>query len=306
MSIFISFNYSTGFCAAMALAEELRRVGDDPWWFPEPLSPEQLDDIVDTALSNCRKCIIIWSKANPSEWQIAEIALIRQYLARRAPAGDPTDMFLVFRNTADPEIVKKETMPFLSNCEYIDYYDERGSNSLAFKDMCRASNSTDKIALCKQCEPDTCKASDFAIPPLDHIAGYTPGIEALTYSPSQKPRFSNRKLEPGKGKYVLAGEFIKVEQSRERDVKYCWIFLKDKYGNYYLQQPRPTITHKRRWLSGNIHLGPEIESIVLAALGTNAHQTMVNKVLKKEWGGIEQRTLPDDFLELDRITFDPT
>lgn len=303
MTTFISFNFLSGFCAAMVAASQLESHGEDCWWFPEPMEPAQLDDAVDTALANSNRCLLIWSKAELTPWQFFEICRIRDHLAKRTPAGDPTDMFIILRNVGDTDIKSESTLPMFSHCEYIDYCDELGANGKRLSNECPHVWGKNDAPECLSNSPFHCEFSEnIKLPDLSYFTGFAPSITPLTYSGDKKPIF-NRKIgfKPAQGRHVLIGEYQYGQNNESGLTLNCWIFLEDLWGKLYVQQPRPTITHAFRWLATNIHLGPNIKTIILAGLGPCSNRIMINKVLRKEWGSIEQDTLPNDFLIIDKI-----
>ncbi len=271
MSIFISFNFATGNEVAHKIAKELLHHRLDPWWFPDPLPEDQISNVVETALGNCQSCILVWSR-KLTEWQTIEVATIRQILGQRAPAGDPTDMFLIFRNSEDEYIRKQKTLPLLQHSEYIDY-----------------------------------RESDVVIPNLSHLANYIPSVESLIYANNRRPHFNKMEdFRPESGRHVLAGGFIEESKNENIPSRHCWVLLEDVHGNLYIQQPRPTITHYFRWIMSNIQIGPNISGVILCAVGPKAHALFVEKVLRRNFGAIYKTELPDDYEEVDRLTFPPT
>jgi hypothetical protein len=78
------------------------------------------------------------------------------------------------------------------------------------------------------------------------------------------------------------------------------VFLEDGNDNWYVQQPRPTLTHARRWIAPSVYVGPDIQAAVLVAAGPEAHRATVRRVLAGDWSGFPKSSL-NDVTALDRL-----
>lgn len=268
MSIFISYNHDTGSELALKVASKLRNNRLDPWWFPEKLHPEQVDGMVDHTLVNCNRCIFIWTQVTPSNWTFAELMSIRNYFRKRLPSEDASEAFLIIRDLGQG-IGSNDTIPLFTDCQYINYNSE-----------------TDL---------------DFSF-----LSTGVPGVEPLTAGYFQYPKLAKDFLHDIHiGKRILHGPIIKEKNSLEFDSRYVWIMLKDKFNNLYIQQPRPTITHKGRWGSAKVHLGKDITDIILYATDSIAHKYIAESIMKQNYSGRQLSDLPGDYYELDRVSFPP-
>lgn len=266
MSVFISYNHKSGQQVAMAVAESLRTVGLDPWWFPDPLHPEQVDAMVGNALANCSRCIFVWSSHEISNWTFFELMSIRNHFSNRLPSKEPSECFLIVR---DCRVIESDaTLPMFSECEYIDYHPDEKMN-LSFLD-----------------------ATHPGLIPLMSGEGRCPILDL-----PQKPDLHI-------GRLVLHGPIGNIS-GRTMPLLFCWIFLDDCHGNRYIQQPRPTLTHKSRWGGAPIFLGKDICAIRLAALDNEAHVFVVNSVLKQSFGGRPPGEFPGNYFVLDSREFAP-
>ncbi len=72
-SVFISYNFNTGFKIAEDIAGALKAVGFDPWWLPGKIHSSQLKVTVDNALRNCHRAIVVWTRPRLSAWQQLEV-----------------------------------------------------------------------------------------------------------------------------------------------------------------------------------------------------------------------------------------
>ena len=248
MSVFISYNFKTGHETAKLVDEELNRHKIDVWWIRNNLGESQLDSVIDRVLSTCQRCILIWSTLQLSEWQRSEIESIRQRLLMRRPPADTTDFFLVLRNR---EISSDKRLPLLECSEYIEYTPGQPVD-------------------------------------LSHLAGYVSASLPLTNGAGFKPAFH---LQSGcrcyTGKQSFTGEVLRDVISNEMRQQYCWIFLEDDEGKWYIQHPRPTFTHAKRWIAPTIILGDNIRAILLIAASRSVHKKIIDKVLAESWGAIE-------------------
>lgn len=268
MSIFLSFNFKTGEKIAIGVEQALRKRGLDAWWFPEPVSPQQLDSMVSLALGNCDRCIVLLTNDPVSGWQMAEITSIRQVFSSRMPSGMGHECFVFLRATN--LVPSHDPLPMFQDSQYVDFSsDDISALDLSFLDS----------------------------PP--------PGMVPITCGPNRKPRILRKSsTKMARGRHILYGDFDAYEgEPSERN---CWIFLKDVYGQFYIQQPRPTITHRDRWAAPNIVLGSEIAEILLTAADDATHRKIVNLVLSESFGAIKDQDLIGSLDILDRVSFDPT
>jgi uncharacterized Fe-S cluster protein YjdI len=267
MSTFISYNYNTGYRSAKVLVNELRKIGNDPWWFPDAVSKRQVKAMVESSLSNCNSCILIWSSEILSNWQNYEANRIWFEFMNRTHTKDPTDMFVIFKDCR----IKSNVLPLFDNSEYIDF---------------------------------DCIALDF--PNLSFLEEHLPSMHPLVIKENKQPYFKKiDNFRPEQGIHSFVGEFKKVEIDNIIN-KHCWILIKDINGDLYIQQPRPTVSHQNRWFAANINLGPEIKEVILAAVGWKTNLILSKKVLSRSWGSIKCYELGKDYVEIDRIRFPAT
>lgn len=266
MGVFISYNHGTGWKVAMEVADALRTQGLDPWWFPERLNPEQVDPMVAFALSNCTRCIFVWTMRQPSNWTFCELMSIRNHFGRRLASGDTAEAFIIVRVL--PQIEVDKTLPLFSECQYVNY--ERG------------------------------KPLDFSF-----LDDNVPGVKPLVAGGNNHPKLElDRRYAYHIGKRVLHGPIATVPELPFKK-RFCWVFLEDASRNRYIQQPRPTFTHTGRWGNAVVNLGKGINSILLSAVDDRAHNHVVTRVLGQSFSGDPISAWPGDYYELDRIDFPP-
>ena len=250
----------------MEVARALRIQNLDPWWFPHVLNPEQVDPMVDCALSNCNRCIFVWTMPTPSNWTFCELMSIRNHFCRRLPSGEATEAFIIVRDLT--KVAHNARLPLFSECQYVDYEPGKG---LDFK----------------------------------YLDDSVPGVKPLVAGGKIRPRLSlDRRCKYHIGRRVLHGT-IDHEAELPFKKRFCWVFLEDKKRNRYIQQPRPTFTHACRWGSAVINLGENIQSILLAAVDEIAHAHVVTRALKQSYSGEPIAKWPGNYYELDRIEFSP-
>lgn len=268
MSVFISFNYKSGRQVAKVIARKLKAQGLDAWWFPGVLNHNQLDSMISLALANCSRCILLWTNEPMSGWQTAEISTIRHQFRERVPGGVAEECFIVAR--AVDVVPKNRKLPLFLGCEYVDF-------------------STDRP-----------EALDFSF-----LDATPPGLVPVTCGNGRSPRIvRSPDFKPVRGHHLIHGEF--VPQSESARSRHCWIFLRDHERRLYIQQPRPTVTHMRRWAAPNIYIGANITAIMLAAADDATHRKIVNLVLSQSYGAIEDAELVASLEILDQLEFKRT
>ncbi|MFV2038725.1 MAG: hypothetical protein ACC660_00615, partial [Acidimicrobiales bacterium] len=75
--------------------------------------------MIESALDNCNRSIIIWSLKKASGWQIAEMMAMRNQFAKRVPVNEPSEFFLILRNT--DKHPGDEVIPLFQFSEYVNY-----------------------------------------------------------------------------------------------------------------------------------------------------------------------------------------
>jgi len=267
MSVFISFNHRTGNKLAKLISEKLTVLGLDPWWFPKPLNTEQVDIMVHFALNNCNRCIFVWTQNPCSNWTFAELVSIRNYFKNRLPSGEATEAFTIIRDLSNG-IKKTDTLPLFSDCEYINY--EKGIDL-----------------------------------DLSFLNADIPGVVPLYAGDFIYPKLQINPKHINIGKRILYGEIKSSIKALPFKKRFCWVFLEDVYGNRYIQQPRPTFSHKRRWGSAPVNMGAGINSVVLSAVDVHAHNYVVQCIIGQSFSGKDIKEWPGDYYELDRLNFPP-
>jgi hypothetical protein len=228
MSIFISFNFETGEAIAKEISKTLRTQGMDAWWFDKPIPPDQLDPMIGLALANCTRCIVLLTKPQMSNWQMAEIVTIRHVFSTRLPAGMARECFIFARAT--DLAPKRELLPLFHGSEQIKFHSRKAAKL------------------------------DFRF-----LGATPPALVPVTCGNGLRPRIiCDSDFEPIPGQYLIHGDFM--HYSGPTNERYCWIFLQDNRGRLYIQQPRPTVTHTKRWAAPNIVIGSKITGILLAAV----------------------------------------
>lgn len=320
-SVFISYRHETGHAAASIIADELQQLGCDVWWLKEKIEEaSMLDGIVDRAIDNCSRCIIVWSDPELSPWQQAEVIRFRTLYELRSPVGDPTERFLVVRCQEDGSTGTSATLQLLGNVEYVSFVDRLD----VFQRM---------SGRCMGWEWVTCHGERFPVfnPPRDEMI--LRGKRSLTGHFNQRgaplvgrawiflwakcpdwaacPEWSVQRrqcrLRYAEGSCVNdAGKDTPrgVCGSEERCTSVPewgndWL---PNSGEFYVQQPRPVVTHKQRWYAPNIVIGDKhVKSIVLVSLDEEAHRQAKKRVLRGEFGGIPIDELPTGFRPVQRI-----
>ena len=251
MSIFISYNYATGFKAAQAIAAQLESYGIDVWWLPAPLQLNQVDMVVEQALAVCQRCIVIQSSEHLSDWQHTEVDSIQQRLKSYHPPTDVVDFFMVVRVPyGEDDTMPKRPIPLLQCSEYID-----------------------------------CPVVGAEVTELKNIRDHVPGLSPLKFKRNRLPYLHTRAgNDCTRGRWSFTGGFKDTEYSGND--RYCWLFLEDHKGKWYIQHPRPTLTHAQRWIASSVVIGSNITAAVLAALSLEAHHQMVAEVLTAQWGAL--------------------
>lgn len=265
MGMFISYSHSTGLDAAMAVETALKDQGLDPWWFSKPLHPEQIDAMVDFALANCTRCVFVWSSNPPSPWTLCEIMSIRNHFRRRLPSGEAGEAIIIVKDVQ--RVPEGLRLPLFEHSEYIRY---RQGERLDFT----------------------------------YLDSSVPGVKPLVAGNRAAPKFCD--IMPDEvhiGKRILYGKIL--DRELPFNGRFCWVLLEDNGGNRYIQQPRPTFTHRRRWGSTIAYLGKNIQSIILVAVNETAHSFIVTQILKQSFAGVPAADWPGDYYELDRISFPP-
>lgn len=85
---------------------------------------------------------------------------------------------------------------------------------------------------------------------------------------------------------------------------HIWIFLKDIYGWYYLQNPPAELFPNGKWEATNVRLGKEMRYIVAVSVGSQGHERISLWVKAKRWGAIDEeeiKSLPGGVEECDRM-----
>ena len=184
----------------------------------------------------------------------------------RYPPTDTTDFFLIIRDHRNKDILPNSHLPLMECSEYIDYG----------------------------------MPGKKEVPDLSHLTGILPGQIPLTIGISQKkPCFHLSEVQYSQGKQVFIGGF--KEDNVQSELQYCWLLLEDKEGRWYIQHPRPTLTHANRWISPSVCISDKhIRYIVLIAANLQAHKNIVSKVLAGVWGAIDPKDL-NKVTELDRV-----
>jgi hypothetical protein len=70
-----------------------------------------------------------------------------------------------------------------------------------------------------------------------------------------------------------------------------WIFLKDIFGGYYLQNPPAELLSNGNWEATNIKLGREISYIVVIYVSPKGNESIEGWVQAKRWGRIPQQDI---------------
>ncbi len=268
MSVFLSFNFATGDALAKTIGGNLRELGQDPWWFDRPIPLDQLDPMIGLALGNCTRCIVLLTRPQMSNWQMAEIVTIRHVFSTRLPGGLARECFIFARATDLVPI--RESLPLFQGSEQIEFH----------------SRDAAKV--------------DFSF-----LGDTPPALVPVTCGRNRAPRIIlDPDFKPVRGQHLIHGDFVPYSgPTRER---HCWVFLRDKEERLYIQQPRPTVTHLNRWAAPNIVVGPDITSIVLAAVDDAAHRDIVDLVLNQNYGAIKDEAMIRSLDILGQLEFAPS
>ena len=270
-SIFISYNYDTALNIAQDVAETLKEMGFDPWWLKDPVHSSLLKVIVDNALRNCYRAIVIWTTPKLSAWQQLEVHFMQGLLQDGLHSRD---MFIVTR-AKDLAGKTDSYLEFLEAAEYVDWHDR----------------------------PSTA---------LSHLVNSRLGPLLLNLPREVKPNFDSffkcGPLRPnGTGLYSFSGHFRDLEgkkttyTSADAPNRFHWLFLKDKW-NYFIQHPRPTITHNSRWHVGNVRIGTNVKQVHLAvAENADSHEWAKQCIMRGDFSGIDPSLFKDNFSTVDTI-----
>lgn len=258
-SVFISYNFDTASDIAEDVAEALKEIGMDTWWLKEPVDGSQLKITVDNALRNCSRTIVIWTTPTLSAWQQLEVHFMQGLLQDNLHSSD---IFIVVR-AKEQAMNSDNFLIFLEAAEYVNWSD-RNSTVFAYLSNSRLG------PLC-----------------LNLPSNINPKFDS---------DFKNGKLCPnGSGLYSFFGHFRDLKDnetvysSPDAWVGFHWVFLQDPW-NYFIQHPRPTITHNRRWNVGNVRIGTHVNKVHLAVVkDAEAHEWAKRRVLRGDFSGI-----PDD------------
>ena len=271
-SIFISYNYKTALNIAEDVAETLKEMGLDPWWLKEPVNSSQLKVVVDNALRNCCRAIVIWTTPELSSWQQLEVHFMQGLLQDGLHSSD---MFIVIR-AKDLAGKTNSYLEFLEAAEYVDWHDRPTAA-------------------------------------LSHLANSRLGPLFLNLPSKVKAKFDSvfksGKLQPnGTGLYSFSGHFRDLEgkkttyTSADAPDGFHWLFLKDEWDNYYIQHPRPTITHNSRWHVGNVRIGTNIKEVHLAsAENADAHERAKKRIMRGDFSGIPEKQFYKSFSIADTL-----
>lgn len=67
---------------------------------------------------------------------------------------------------------------------------------------------------------------------------------------------------------------------------HVWIFLRDIFGGYYLQNPPVEILEKGKWEASNIRVGAGINSLIAVQVDSTGHERILQWVSVNRWGKI--------------------
>jgi len=118
-----------------------------------------------------------------------------------------------------------------------------------------------------------------------------PMVEILT--PSPETEFN---LGPNEKILASGAHNLSLED-------HVWIFLKDIYGWYYLQNPHIELLADGTWEATNIRPRKEIRYIIAIYVNSQGHERIQGWVRAERWGNIGEGEVKglEGYLELDRV-----
>lgn len=85
---------------------------------------------------------------------------------------------------------------------------------------------------------------------------------------------------------------------------HVWMFLRDIFGGYYLQNPPVELLENGQWEEGNIRIGKGIKYLIAVQVDVTGHQSVLQWVNVNRWGKItaEEVKSLSGYKELARVS----
>jgi hypothetical protein len=83
----------------------------------------------------------------------------------------------------------------------------------------------------------------------------------------------------------------------------AWLFLRDIYGGYYLQNPPVDLLANGQWVAGNLRIGTEIDALIAVQVDEEGRRRILDWVGANRWGriGADEVKALSGYKELGRV-----